>query len=187
MTKRHRAHGPIAVGLLGVVACLPPTEIDVTVTTDDVSCANFQSANLYLGGDASVFSSPGNPISQSSSCDGGYLGKFVILPPGDDSSNAASVPPISVYVVMGLGMDPGQCVDAGASKQCVFAKRDYTFARHVTQEETILMSTLCEGVTCSGTQTCDEGTCVTLLNDGGLADGGPVDAAEAMDAPPGDP
>lgn len=138
---------------LTVPACLPPTEIAITVTTDETCGALTGDAGstpqtyLYAGNGA-VFTHPMTSVVSNLCGDGGYLGTFVAIPNGTGD-------PVDVLVVTATnGVSPDTCFDAGAHPDCLIQRRQYAFMKHEPVTATIALPAVCAGNLCDETTTC---------------------------------
>ena len=155
-------------------ACLDPTEVYVTVTTD-FDCSKLAEVDFYVSapdGSASA------PSAVAYSCeDASRVGTLAFLPSHSIDDR--------MLIDVRATLAGGTCTPPSAPS-CIEALREVGYVRHTKLELPIELHALCAGHACPAGQTCDlvDGlpTCVgdaVGCEDGGctLADAGAVDAA----------
>jgi hypothetical protein len=152
-SRRRRALAvTAAILVVGMIACLSPTQVTVRLYTD-----------VPLGQDGSVAIASGRPgtvsiteplavLTGPLTSEG--LGTLVRVPGEDDQAG------ISVIVAFGVGRDPKTCTVNDASR-CIIARRRLSFVKHRPLMLPIVLSAACIGVPCDESSTCNAlGRCV---------------------------
>ncbi len=180
----------MGLALLELGGCSAPTQITVSVTTDD--CTGTNGTTVTVGELGSIEDKA--PVASKPTCnqgpDGGTIGSLVIVPSGANDATVA------VRVILGVGQDPSACVAPTYGPGCIVARRSLQYVPHQNVLLPILMSSACKGVACSENETCVEGACrsatvpdpATCTSGTGCGEGvlGPADAGGTTDAPIGD-
>jgi hypothetical protein len=191
-------------GALMTVAsgCHTPTQVTLDISTS-AQCGDLHGTALAVGitptdTENKTYPLPGTSGASynivTSDCSGAKIGTLVVTP-NDDSMEAAVVvvaayssPQIAVH-------DPASCV-APDFKDCIVARRRFTFIEHAKLTIPILLEPDCVNVPCNAVSTCHQGKCVdstvethddgTTSNPGELPDGA-TDPDAIVVAPPDPP
>ena len=177
-------------------SCASPTDVTLLITTD-FDCKDLHHVTIAVGTlGAALETAP--PTTVSTTCQGGYAGRLVVVPRGSADDLVA------IKVVGGFGKmkQAEDCVatyDAaspsgrpGYGPGCIVARRALRYTRHATLTVPIVLRAACDGVACGETETCVSGACVSatiadsttcrgdgcgesVLGGGGAPDGGASD------------
>ncbi len=147
------------VGMLGAtssVACAPPTEIVVTVTTD-VACTSSVRTAVSVA-ETSAEAEARAPSTTSSQCTSGRVGSVVLTP--SEARNGL----VNIRVVMGITRPAETCAAAGYAG-CVVARRALRYLSGRRLDVPIKLEDSCRGVVCSPDTTCAAGRCIPATSD----------------------
>jgi hypothetical protein len=135
-------------GLTLFVACLDPTEIMVTITTD-VPCGSARGTAIAVG-------NPGDDTSPvvagTRSCDEGQIGSLAVLPSGNGDI-------VGIRVTMGVDTDVDACAPP-MFEGCIVARRALHFTSNHRLDLPITLESDCENVHCDPNSTCANSVCV---------------------------
>lgn len=146
----------VLFGASSLVACAPPTEIVVTVTTDVPCTASIETAVSVGLTSAEAESLP--PSTTSSQCTNGRVGAVVLTPSSDRNGM------VSFRVVMGITRPAETCAAAGYAG-CVVARRALRYVPGRQLNVPIKLEDACRGVVCSPDTTCGAGRCVPVTTE----------------------
>lgn len=134
------------------LGCREPTQAMVEISTDKDGCNEVSETGITPGplGDIETR----DYATVTSSCDGGYIGSIVLLPPGRDRQA-----PFAFKVVTSLGKPVDTCVAPDYGQHCIVARRAMRFAPHRPFRVPVRMSMACAGVICPADQSCVDGVC----------------------------
>ena len=183
-------------------SCASPTDITVLVTTD-FECKDLHHVTITVGRlGAALETAPLTTL--STTCEGGYAGRLVVVPSGSKDDVVA------IKVVGGFGKtkqaeDCTATYDAATPTRptygpgCIVARRALHYTPRTPLTVPIVLRSSCNGVACGETETCVAGECLpatiadsatckgsegcgeSALGDAGVPDAG-GDAAVAADA-----
>ena len=196
MTSRTRRFFALALAVAcaawSLASCASPTDITVLVTTD-FDCTDLHHVTVTVGTlGPSLETAPVTAL--STTCEGGYAGRLVVIPSGSKNDVVA----IKVTGGFGKTKQAEDCVATyDAAKPgtpsygpgCIVARRTLHYTPHTPLTVPIVLRSACAGVACGETETCVKGACVpatladsatcrgegcgeSALGDGGLPAGG---------------
>lgn len=142
-------------------ACKDPTELTVTITTTE-PCADISAVKTVVAPTPLETQSRferGFVTGATDQCDGqGFVGTLVITPGGEGGS---------ILVAVGVrgadgspAPDATQCSSPGVEKQCILARRTFSFVEHKPLALPIELDPRCLGKACDPSSTCFRGACV---------------------------
>ncbi len=176
-----------AFGVIAMEGCRSPTEavLDVTFTGQ---CSDLSSIAFIIGTDP--FEADGRieekVFTTTADCVAGHVGTLAITP--NEKTNRAAI-----VVLAGLGKSGKTCSAANGFKDCIIARRTFTFVDHTSLNIPILLDIDCRDVPCNALSTCVKKQCASseiectgtgCLPPGQSSDGGTsfVDAPTDPDA-----
>jgi hypothetical protein len=152
--RRHLATTGLALVVLPTLACLEPTQVTLSLSTD-VPCSRIRDVTISEANGA-------GPFAETSTCsEGGQLGTLVLVPSGAGGGG-------TVEVVATL--------DVGT----IVARRRVRYVSHTQLTMAIQLTSSCANILCSVDQTCANGRCVSIdttcqMGECSLADSGTSD------------
>ena len=182
----------VACAAWSLASCASPTDITVLVTTD-FDCTDLHHVTVTVGTlGSSLETAPATAL--STTCEGGYAGRLVVVPSGSKDDVLA----IKVAGGFGKTKQAEDCVATyDAAKPgtpiygpgCIVARRALHYTPHTPLTVPIVLRSACAGVACGETETCVKGACLpatiadsatckgegcgeSALGDGGLPPGG---------------
>ncbi len=183
------ALGASAAAVVLGPACLDPTEVTLSVTTDEpCAVAGVGGTQIVVGPEAVSSSGTATPAAETTQCTPGasgqdnVIGTFVVTPNGDKGASFA------VEAVQGVAGKVEDCA-AHVYAGCIVARRELTFVPHTRVTVPVALRSACLGVVCPSGYSCNEmGTCSSdkcadpscmTLMDAGVVDAiAPVDGAQ---------
>ncbi len=149
-------------------SCREPTQITLRITTGE-KCSDLTGVQIVVGSDAEVtqkrfkerFSAA---VTHACSRDGttNLIGTLVVTP---GTSTGTVVVSAGVSTPGVSGPDPADCLDEKFAKQCIIARRSFSFIDHTSLNLPIDLDPLCVGKACDPASTCFKGTCVDAAVD----------------------
>lgn len=172
--------GAVALGVL-VASCQDPTQLTLAISTNAKCHDELNATAIYVGGSlesADTKVQKGSPVAQTTTCDSGNIGTLVVTPGNTEGA---------VVVIAGFfGKSPTDCNDKDF-KNCIVARRSFTFIQHTPLTIPIELERDCLNVPCDVSSTCHNGQCFSAAitcttsgctkpgeNDAGPVDGGPM-------------
>lgn len=145
-----RPHFLVALGLVG---CLDPTQIRLSLHTD-VPYEAGRSATITAGGVPLPEDATPSAMTTRGWSDDGVIGTLVMIPTDDKDET------VSVRVVLGVTRDPTTCRTQDADG-CIIARRRLNYIAHTPLELPITLHAACIGEPCDENSTCNAlGQCV---------------------------
>ncbi len=165
MRKRRRIF--FSIGVLACIAiaasCREPTQITLRITTGE-KCSDLTGVQIVVGSDAEStqkrfkerFSAA---VTHACSPEGttNLIGTLVVTP---GTSTGTVVISAGVKAPGVPDADPADCFDEKFAKQCIIARRSFSFIDHTSLNLPIDLDPLCVGKTCDPASTCFKGACV---------------------------
>ena len=156
-----------SVGVLACIAvaasCRDPTQITLRITTGE-KCSDLTGIQIVVGPSADVTQSRfkerfSAAVTHACSADGAInvIGTLVVTP---GASGGTVVVSAGVNAPGSPGPDPADCFDDKVSKQCIIARRSFSFIDHASLTLPIDLDPLCIGKACEPASTCFKGACV---------------------------
>jgi hypothetical protein len=163
----------LSIGVLALLAiaasCREPTQITLRITTRE-KCSDLTGVQIVVGPTAEVTQSRFTQRYSAAltractpSGTGNLIGTLVVTP---GASSGTVVVSAGVNLVSGPsgmvvpGPDPAACADPANAKQCIVARRSFSFIDHTSLTLPIDLDPLCVGKLCDPASTCFKGACV---------------------------
>jgi hypothetical protein len=197
----------VAIGSAAVTAlasgCHTATQVTLDISTT-AACSDLKGTALVVGTSPTDTENKSYPLPGTTSasynivtneCTGSKIGTLVVTPA--DGSMEAAVVVVAAYSSPTIPVhDPSSCV-APDFKNCIVARRRFTFIEHAKLTIPIVLDPDCVNVPCNAVSTCHKGKCVDstvetsddgtpVAPPGELADGG-TDPDAIVVAPPDPP
>jgi len=168
MRMKKRTWARLAFGALlaagATDACLPPTQVTLTLTTD-IPCDELRGASITVGTPAELETIDAS--TDAVTCKDGTLGTIVLVPHGDRSaefgvkvvaSRNVALEQCNAATGYGKALTPSD--DPNKPVGCIVARRALTFIQHRPLNLSVALRSVCTGNPCDANTTCIEGTCV---------------------------
>jgi len=171
VSMRQRRRLLLSFGVIALIAiaasCREPTQITLRITSGE-KCTDLTGVQIVVGPDAEVtqrrftqhYAAALTHACTPSGTDN-LIGTLVVTP-GQSSGTVVVSAGINLVVNGAVvpGPDPASCADATMSKQCIIARRSFSFIDHTSLTLPIDLDPLCVGKVCDPASTCFKGGCV---------------------------
>lgn len=170
-------------GLMGAAqGCRAPTEAILDVSFNG-PCTGGSSIGIIVGTDPKDAERriQGGIFTTTAECVTGRVGTLVVTP--NESTGRAAI-----VILAGVGKSGRLCLGSDGYKDCIVARRTFTFVEHTSLSIPILLDLDCKDVPCDAESTCDKKQCTkSEINCSGEGCGKPGElpdgGTELVDAP----
>lgn len=149
----------LTAGVVTVVACQEPTQVTIDVRLATATCPEIHGTAINVGvspDDTETKVRSKFPNAQTTDCDGATsrIGTLVVTPSEDGDRGSVIV--ITSY---GTQKDPTECQPENKYKDCIVARRAFSFSEHRRLVLPITIDPTCVNVPCDAFSTCRKGSC----------------------------